>query len=389
MNKKTLALNIIAGPGDSKLLERCLTTNDFYKYFDEIVIIPTTVDEKVLEVAKKFNTRSVDSFSWTSKEFPFGNFGGARNRALELTKSDYIWWTDCDDVYPGDDFESRMKKLRDALDSNNFDVYVMPYILKLNEKGEQTDAIIRERIFRNNKSIKWEFSIHEQLTINWEIHTRADLNGIEALHLPMKMDIVSVNRNLQMLEVEYRKGNAPAHIQFYYARELINKGNRPAAIPILLNIIDSFKDNLIHIYDSALLLANYFIYCVIGEDSKARLRDETMDLGERYLRIALAVSDVNAEPFVYMGDVFYSRKIYDKALLCYKEAMTKKFGSGNLQQVQYYEEIPSRRMATIFLENNQLEQALLYNRIALKCCTDDPSLIDERRKIIKELVKTL
>ena len=388
MYKKTLALNMIVGPNDAGLLERCLSNGNLYKFFDEIILIPTTNDRQVIAVVENYATKW-EYFPWFTDSYPCGNFGGARNKALEFTKSDYVMWLDCDDIIDESGIEEKFNKLRNYIDENEKSIYVMPYILKINSDGLPEEMILRERIINNKANIKWKYPVHEQLTIDWEIHSRVDLTGLEILHLPLKMEKESVNRNLQILGNEYFKGDADLHLQYYFARELFNSGDRASSIPILMELINNYDGKLKSIYDVCMLVANYFIYTKVNEDSKANLREDTLDIGESIIRIAIAAVDQNAEPFVYFGDIQYGRKNYQAAIDWYKQAMTKKLGTGYLQNKAYYEEIPARRLSNLYHCINENEQAIWYNKLALNHSPNEQFLRNERKEIIKELVNTL
>ena len=73
----------------------------------------------------------------------------------------------------------------------------------------------------------------------------------------------------------------------------------------------------------------------------------------------------------------------------FKQAMTKQFGTGSLQDRSFYEEMPARRLAELFVWENELEQAIWYNKVAMKHCPEDKNLIEQRKKIITKLQETV
>jgi hypothetical protein len=188
---------------------------------------------------------------------------------------------------------------------------------------------------------------------------------------------------LQILEHEFFRRNCPKHFKYYYARDLISAGLRLAAIPILVGYIDSSLGDDINLYESACELVNHYLY---DGDS---IRNETVPLAEKYVRIALQCHPEMAEPYVYLGDIFLSRGELRLAEHQYKAAMQKTFGSGRMQDVRYYEEIPAVRLTELNSQLGRNEEVLWYSKIAMEHGQRAESVLSARKKAIEELVKEL
>lgn len=386
--KTRLALNMIVGPGDAVVLNRLMSSYDMNKLFDEIVLVSTTNDPDVSSVINKYADKT-NYFEWITPEYPEGNFGGARDMARQLTNSEWIMWLDADDMLSSEsDLEKVFIKIKDVLNEHqDRDYFVCPYILTINPDGSPENVLLRERIFKRKSSIKWVKPVHEQLTINTKIHKRADLNGIEVIHLPIKDGKTSAVRNLKILTSEYlNKNNKNRHSTFYYARDSIQAGYLKQAVPVLVDFINTFGDDLQNVYEASLQLARYFLYKQGDEVStKISLCKTTSPIAEKYIRLSLAITDINAEPFVVLGDIYIAQNRNIDAIKMFKIAMSKKFGTGSLQDKQYYEEIPAKRLAELYIIGNELEQALWYNKVALKHDEKDEYLILQRKKIVERL----
>jgi Glycosyl transferase family 2 len=382
-----LALNTIVGPGDGSLLARLMSQYDMRKLFDEIVLVRTTDDPEVINVINQFADKTA-KFEWCTPEFPKGNFGGARNMALQMTDSEWVMWLDSDDMLASDeDIEKVFKRIHVVLKEHaDRDYFVCPYILSVDPEGNPTNKLDRERIFKRASTIKWDKPAHEQLTVNLEIHKRADLNGLDILHFPAKSGETSAARNVEILENEYWKG-CDRHTAFYLARDLVQLEKWERAVPLLVDFINTAHDDIRLIYESALMLAKFFLYKQGKE--KVSLCETTAAIAERYIRICLAVTDTNAEPYAVLGDSYIAQQKRQEAIRMFKLAMSKPFGSGSLKDRAYYEEIPARRLSEVLIWENDLEQALWYNKIAMKHDSKAPALIEQRKKIINKLQETI
>ena len=83
-SNKLLGFNMIVGPGEADILERCLkSTECIKKYFDEIAIVCTSDDKEVWNVAKKY-TENVYKFEWID------DFSAARNYAKSKLNTEKV-----------------------------------------------------------------------------------------------------------------------------------------------------------------------------------------------------------------------------------------------------------------------------------------------------------
>jgi len=378
---KTIALNMIVGPGDGKLLTRCLNSFDVKKCFDEIVFIVTTGDAEIWEEAKKWTDKTY-RFTWSTAEHPFGNFGGARALAVEKTVSDYIMWLDADDVINGKDTVEKFEKLKANLEKNEVDFLFVPYVLSLDKNGNPKDVLIRERIFSKKSGISWTQKVHEQMTIT-PLHKKIVVNGIQVTHCPAKSSDESLARNIKILWNDYQKEKND-HNTYYLGRDLMLAGKTDSAYTILRDYVCGYDGSQANIFEAALMLTEYLMY-KRGESGIRTIEISDYNEAMRYANIAYYAGTPYAEPEVYKGDLcFYKEKI-DEAEQHYKLAMGKDFGKNGLSRKEFYEAMPAVRLSFLSVIQGKYEEALFYIKVALEHYEKQKDLLALRSETMQKL----
>lgn len=390
----SLALNMIVGPNDAQVLERCLKSLDAKNFFDEIVICLTSNDEEVRRVAEKY-TDKLPRYEWgRDPEYPFGNFAAARNVALEATKSSFVWWTDADDVMP-ERIRKNMDTIKKYVDQSQLEFYFANYDLNFDEYDQAVEVTIRERIFRNRKDIRWTSPVHEQITELLEITPgkcgTAFLKNFVIDHRPLRVGVESTVRNLRIMEHEKQMGRMDKYLKYHYAKELLvhayatNDSEREAkAIKCFEELIKEKGGTNDRLASICVLLARH--YCRQHQYDRCQPRE--LQKANTYARLAISFIDVLAEPYVILGDIFaFQNKAVD-AIPYYKKAMSKKFDSLTVQNVIYYEELPSRRLFDIYDLQGEKELALWYSRLVLKHAPNDLDILRQRQAILIALTQS-
>lgn len=386
---KTIALNMIVGPNEAMELDRCLSSVD--NIFDEIVIVCTTNDEKVHEVACKY-TDKVLTKEWTSERYPHGDFAGARNLAIENTKSDYIHWLDADDTA---DEEYRTKftgKIKHGIANGDIkhQLIFIRYAITFDAFGNVSEDILVPRVFKNDPRIRWQFPVHEQIKVNDYSYTSAIFNKLSVKHAPVKPAMMSINRNLEILEHEM-KAEPSSHIIYYYAKELLvayrhtkvghHKFQSMRHMKAIVESRDALKPNLC---DICTIIASESLY-MRESKTEASINHAGVQEAETYAHTALSFSERAAQPYVVLGDICVFRHRFDEAIAHFKNAMSKKAEETLSADIAYYEEIPARRLMAIFWKKDQPELALWYSRLVLGHSPDDKLILEARTEILKEL----
>ena len=346
---KTIALNMIVGPGDGGLLDRCLQAFEATKLFNEIIIVLTTKDEQCREAALRY-TNKVYEHKWTSKKYPNGDFAGARNVALQNTTSDYIMWLDCDDL-PGTDFKEVFQSIQHVL--GKFDYFTIEYIIAANV------MVKRERIFRN-KDLFWQNPVHEQLSIDQRIHTHAHLDNISIIHAPVKIAEESVARNLSILKYEHDTRPSPA-MEFYYAIELLSIQNEEG-VEILEELL--YEANMKNDMLAQICLALCRYYKAKG----------MLDRVETISRIGLSYNPNYADFIINIAEIEENRGDTEKTIDLYKKIFDCKIIGGGVFNPFLYTFLPAIRLTMIYDKMGDLESALLYSKIAFDNASKEDSI---------------
>jgi len=384
----TLGLNMIIGPGEAKLMKRCLESFAAKDVFDEIVIVNTSNDSRIDEMASYY-TDKIFHFLWESERFPYGNFGGARDFARQHSTTDKIMWLDADDVCLSQYSEKWLKTVSLVKDDQHKDIMLwsMPYAIIVDDGGNPTTWFKRERVFDRVK-IEWQRPIHEMLYPEWEMVQHAEINGMYITHLPMKPTYSSAVRNVKILEHEYTvAGETDAQTKYFLGRDLMFTGHVARGIALLSEIVDDLQVSYEMLYAICIELVYFYAYgCNNPRPNIANFKKENMQQIEGWCRLAIAFAPEYAEPCVILGDAYWYKGAIDSSLKLYTVAMGKKLGVGKFQSTPFYCEIPAERLARVYTLKRNFGLALHYNRIALQM-NKELEYIHVRKEIIQLLIE--
>lgn len=157
-------------------------------FADEIVIVDTGSTDRTKEAARRFTDRVLD-FEWCDDAAKARNFG------IEHCRMDYVMWLDADDVIEKPD----ARRLREIVDGEkDWDVLILPYHYRRDERGRPTILQVRERIFDRRLGFGFEYPIHECLRL--PAGTRVGrVNDVTIVHNNLCRHESSNTRNLRIL----------------------------------------------------------------------------------------------------------------------------------------------------------------------------------------------
>lgn len=280
MIPKVALCYIVKGTDDeAALLEKSLKSVS--KFVDGIYIdvnapIGKTPSKKVLSVAKKYS-KNVKETVWEN------NFAKARNDVFLRVPNDFdfILWLDTDDTI------QNPEKIRDvaAITPDDVDGIYICYDYDHDEYGNVTVAHYVARMVRNNGTFRWKSSFSDN-----EITVHETLNEIRAVSKAMNNEFKvihhsdgerrdsSLRRNIMLLEKMYESSeeNPDPRILYYLAT---------------------------HYYD-----AGFF--------------DRTKMLLEQYLTMS-GWAEERAQAWVYLGDIYKMNRKNGEARGCYMKALAE------------------------------------------------------------------
>jgi len=362
----TLALNMIVAPGESGLLKRCLDSFHARDVFDEIVIVNTSNDSNINVMAQQYDAR-VFNFAWETEQYPYGDFGGARNLAVDKSTADNIMWLDTDDALLPRDWPGFEKALALVKSPERADIeqWSVSYALVCDETGKPQMAFWRERIFKR-ELCRWKRPVHETLTPEWELVKNAKINGIFITHLPMKPSYTSATRNVKILEHEYKNNTDDVQVKYFLGRDLMFIGRINEGVKILSEIVDNLETGTEMMYSISMELVWYFAY---GRMKPRPMVEElnVKNIGkvEGWCRQALSFTSSYAEPYLVLGDVYWHGGFLDSAMKMYMLASKKKVGQGKFQLFPFYNELPADRLSKVFEMKGNYDLACHFNHVAM------------------------
>ncbi|WKB35265.1 glycosyltransferase [Terrilactibacillus sp. S3-3] len=139
---------------------------------DEIVIVDTGSTDKTVEIAYEY-TNKVFNYKWTN------NFSEARNYAQSKALGQWILVMDADEYAYLDNLRDVVNNLKK--NDHPYDAYDVKIFSFTGYKGQFTIQHWHTRIYKNDPSIKYYRTIHEQLQKNDE-HLSAGLSDLVLYH---------------------------------------------------------------------------------------------------------------------------------------------------------------------------------------------------------------
>ncbi len=226
LEEPTLSLNIIVkDSSEAEQLETCIKSAK--KYVDKIYVTNTHQPSiGIIDICKKHGA-IYSWFKWNN------NFSDARNFNFRQSDCDYILWLDSDDI-----LEVNVNRYWDgnikSLLKNEINIYVVTYQYHFDELGNCDVEHYKSRIVKNDGSVLWVGSFHEDFMPMRSLETNY-LSNITVIHKKTNWD-ESNERNLEIAKEDLKTkskdprtywnlGNAyifddPAKAEKYYLKFL-------------------------------------------------------------------------------------------------------------------------------------------------------------------------
>lgn len=191
---------------EEKYLNDCLQS--VQGVADEIVLVDTGSTDRTIEIAQKFGAK-IFQFNWIN------DFSAARNYALENSSGDWILYLDADERLSPDS-RAEIKKLTKAKKDEAYYCIVD----NIDEIGHRAALMAYARLFPNNKALRFEGAIHEQIEPSLLKNKIGIKNAdVKIIHIGYNIQKDELNakakRNLEILSSEYDRTKSS-----YYAYQL-------------------------------------------------------------------------------------------------------------------------------------------------------------------------
>jgi glycosyltransferase involved in cell wall biosynthesis len=175
---------------------------------DEIVLVDTGSTDTTIQIAKEFGAR-IFYFKWIN------DFAAARNYSLQQCSGDWVLYLDADERLAAKSV-NHLKKITSKRSKTAY----FCQVCSVDEVNNRPSIMSYVRLFPNEKTLKFEGAIHEQ--IEYSLHQNKihiENSPIEILHIGYNLTkdglIVKAKRNLEILLNEYEKNKTS-----YYAFQL-------------------------------------------------------------------------------------------------------------------------------------------------------------------------
>ena len=330
----TISLCMIV-KNEERILARCL--DSLKGLMDEMIIVDTGSTDRTKEIAAAYTDQIFD-FAWT------GDFSEARNFAFSKAKMDYIYSADADEVLDAENREAfyRMKQVL----LSEIEIVQMYYANQLsNGTIYNYDKELRPKLFKRNRTFRWQGAIHEQVGITPVIYD----SEICIQHLPEEnhkdRDLAAFARLLE------RGERLDKRLHNIYAKELFISGDAQDFLAARAFFKTSCADE--GRGDEELMEAA----CVAAR--AARLAEDVPDFFKYAMKAVTAGGC--AEICCELGSFYMERRDFDEAVVWLYNAA---YETESVLNIHCGGDLPLRGLAKCYQELGNEEQAAEYTRQA-------------------------
>ncbi|WP_420833106.1 glycosyltransferase [Shimazuella soli] len=326
--------------------------------------IQAIVDEIIIvDTGSTDRTKEIaEKFGAKIYEFEWiDDFSAARNYAFSLATREYILWLDADDFLKENDQVSLLS-LKKTLDPG-IDSVTMHYHLSFDEEGNVTHSLRRNRLVRRACNFRWIGFVHEYLEVGGHISH----SDIAITH---KKDKAYTDRNLQIYRNHQRCGAAfSVRDLYYFANELRDNAFYEEAVTYYEKFLFTkqgwVEDNIA----ACLKLADcYHHLCEFDLEQQAILRTFHFDRPR-------------AEACCRLGALFLEQNQLDQAVFWYELAtkLEKPYQiMGSLDHASW-SWLPHLQLCLCYDKLGNKEKAIYHNDQAYSLNPNHPSILHNKK----------
>lgn len=179
---------------------------------DEIIIVDTGSTDNTVEICKKYGAR-VLHFDWCN------NFAAAKNYALDNAKGNWILFLDADEWFVPTLKKSQLRNIINKVDIRQDGI--LTTMCDLEEDNKIRLRGVTNRIFRGSPAIRFHGSIHEKILRDGNklaLNRRLDIEIYHCGYIKGTAKL-KAERNIELLNHVYNKGEIDTELYFYLFRE--------------------------------------------------------------------------------------------------------------------------------------------------------------------------
>lgn len=215
-------------------LERCLES--VKSIIDNIIIVDTGSTDSSIAIAQSFGAKVIPH-PWE------GDFSAARNVGLLHVQTEWVLVLDADEVWDQDNNDLIIELLKDEQVDGYFLEVVNYYGNSVSEEDFVTDMVCR--LFRYNKKIAFQGTIHEEVTTSIFQQSESAIlayTSLQILHygyLTKEIERKKKNeRNIQIVKEALEKDSQDHYMRYALGTEYYQSGQLEEALEVLEPLID-------------------------------------------------------------------------------------------------------------------------------------------------------
>ncbi|PMC36633.1 glycosyl transferase [Bacillus sp. UMB0899] len=332
---------------EESVLRRCLES--VKEYINEIIIVDTGSEDSTRDVAREF-TENIFEYEWTN------NFSHARNFAASKASGDWILVLDADEYVDPTNLKTAIEEIKK--NEKKFEIYAVNIINFAGEYGESIAQHKHVRIYRNNNTIEFFRSIHEQLSKKDKTPVNIGLSKLMVYHsgylAKTMQDKDKTNRNKILINKEIQKNSN--------AFDLFNLGNEYRILgenELALNFyIEAFKKKADFSVEWIPFCLCNMVECLIDLNRFNEALKVIEDATEMYR---------NTADFVYLkGHIYLAQGRYDDAKKVFNNIILNPDIYKNvIKSPDFRDYLPYKRLGLIHEQEKDYESAIKYSIGAL------------------------
>ncbi|MBC5997895.1 glycosyltransferase family 2 protein [Romboutsia hominis] len=295
------------------------------------------------------------------------DFAEARNYSFSKATKDYILWLDADDILEDDDVK-KLEELKVNLDQS-VDSVMMNYVLQVDKYGNSIYSLKRNRLVKRSRNFRWIGYVHEYLEVYGNI-IQSDINIVH------KKDKEYTSRNLEIYEKKISSGiELSIRDILYYGNELYDNGRYDDAIEQYVKFIKTKQGWVEDVKTACYKLADCYMY---KNDKENELK---------YILKSFEYDVPRADFCCRLAYKFLEENKLEVAIYWYRLALNSapKDASASLINHEVYTYLPWIQLCVCYSRMGNMEEAYICNEMAAKYKEDD-EYVKNNREFLKDKV---